>query len=90
MNHETTSGVFERVGQDQHKKRRLTEIGQTGLIEPLRQSRRSAEFTHPAVSPPTRDSSISLRIGTIAGCLSRLSSFSSRSKAGVLRARQIS
>ena len=82
MDHEPPAGVFERLGQDQHKKRRLSEIGQTGLAEPLRQASGRRRIRSPRRSPGRSETSpISFRIGTIAGCLSRFSSFSSRARA---------
>ena len=51
VDHELTAGVFERLGQDQHEKRRLSEIGQTRLAEPLRQASERRRIRSPRRSP---------------------------------------
>ena len=75
MNHGPLAGVFERLGQGQHKlgrgARQAAQSGQTvpsrSRTSRIRSPRRSPG---PAVKPP------SWRIGTIAACLSPFSSFS--------------
>ena len=65
MDHELTAGVFERLGNDQHKKRRLPEIGLSRLAEPVRERRgddvRRSQRRSPGLTESRRSASGSAR-----------------------------